>query len=150
MARVRKNKKLKHQIYLKTWMTGGKGRRYRCYRLAYPWVIKRMTWATHGRHMRRRITRHIWFGRIGAASAEHDIAYSRLINSLHKDNIWLNRKMLADFALNEPYSFRSICEHVLFFFCFCLSFFLSLRFILCLYFVRVCLFAFIFWFCEIA
>ena len=74
-------------------------------------MIRSWIQATRGRHLRRRAARKLWNYRIGAAAVEHDIAYSRFMGAIRRDNIALNRKMLADFALNEPYTFREIAEH---------------------------------------
>ncbi|ETO20496.1 50S ribosomal protein L20 [Reticulomyxa filosa] len=61
---------------------------------------------------RARRTRNIlYMQRISAASAEHDISYSRLLGALRRDNVWLSRPMLCDFALNEPYTFRELSTH---------------------------------------
>ena len=64
-----------------------------------------------GRKLGRRTGKKLWMYRIGAASAEHDISYSRFVGSLQRDNVWVNRKILADLALNEPYSFRELANH---------------------------------------
>ena len=111
MPRVRGQGLRKHQRWLTKWAGGFWGRSSSVYVLSLSKV--RQTWinSVRGRHAGRRRARQLWQFRIGAASAEHDIAYSRFICSLQRDNIWLNRKMLADFALNEPYTFREIANH---------------------------------------
>lgn len=54
--------------------------------------------------------RKLWILRINAASRMYNLPYSWLMNSLSRSNIRLNRKMLAELAVNEPKSFKSLVE----------------------------------------
>ena len=109
--RIKGQKLRKHQKFVKTWAHGFWGRHGNCYRIAKNKVIHSWIHAVRGRIYRKREARRLWNYRIGAASAEHDIAFSRFMGAIRRDNIGLNRKMLADLALNEPYTFREITEH---------------------------------------
>lgn len=111
MPNVRGQSLRKHQRFLKTHAYGFWNRHGRCWRIGKNKVIHSWLHAKRGRIYRKREARRLWNYRIGAAAVEHDIAYSRFMGAIRKDNIALNRKMLADLALNEPYTFREIAEH---------------------------------------
>ncbi len=55
-----------------------------------------------------------WILSIGAAVREHEINYSRFIHALNHSNLEINRKILADLAINEPYSFKAVIDEVKF------------------------------------
>ena len=63
--------------------------------------------------MKKRLVRKSWIATINAAVREHGIMYSRFINALNiNSNIQLDRKILANLAVNEPYSFKSVIDEV--------------------------------------
>jgi large subunit ribosomal protein L20 len=65
-----------------------------------------------GRKLRKRDLRRLWVTRINAALTLHEISYSKFIHGLKKAKIELNRKILADIALNDSDSFRAIVEKI--------------------------------------
>lgn len=68
--------------------------------------------AFRGRKEKKRHFRGLWIVRINAALAPHGISYSRFIFGLKKANIELDRKILADLALNDPAAFAAVVERV--------------------------------------
>jgi large subunit ribosomal protein L20 len=68
--------------------------------------------AFRGRKEQKRHFRGLWIVRINAALAPHGISYSRFIFALKKANIELDRKILADLALNDPAAFAAVVERV--------------------------------------
>lgn len=66
-----------------------------------------------GRKEKKRVARGIWNVRINAACRTHGTTYSKLINSLKKKNIKLDRKILSDLALNEPKVFERVIDFVM-------------------------------------
>ena len=81
------------------------GARSKLYRSAKPAVMRAMRYAYIGRRLRRRDFRRLWIARINAAARMNDISYSRLINGLKKANVEVNRKMLAELAVNDMPAF---------------------------------------------
>ncbi len=75
-------------------------------------IIKAGVHAYRGRKLKKRENRGIWQIKIGAASRANGMSYSRFIDALHKANITLDRKVLADFASNHPSIFKAIVETV--------------------------------------
>ena len=69
---------------------------------------KGMTYSYVGRKLKKREYRALWIARINAAVRAEGITYSQFIHKLAEKNIGLNRKILADMAMNEPESFRSL------------------------------------------
>ena len=67
-----------------------------------------MGYAYDHRKLKKRAFRRLWIARINAAARMNGITYSRLINKLDKANIQLNRKTLADLALNHPDAFKAV------------------------------------------
>lgn len=63
-----------------------------------------------GRKQRKRQFRRLWTQRINAAARQHGLNYSRFIHGLKKANIDVNRKMLAELAVNEPMAFQALVE----------------------------------------
>ncbi len=70
--------------------------------------MKSMAYAYRDRRNRKRDMRRLWIIRINAAARNHGTTYSRLIHALREANIVIDRKMLADLAVNEPEAFREI------------------------------------------
>lgn len=67
-----------------------------------------MGYAYDHRKLKKRAFRRLWIARINAAARMNGTTYSRLINKLDKANIQLNRKTLADLALNHPDAFKAV------------------------------------------
>ncbi len=86
---------------------GGKSKLYRVARQA---VMKSMQYAYVGRKLKKRSFRQLWIARINAAARMNDLSYSRLIHGLNLAGVELDRKMLADMAINDAASFAGICE----------------------------------------
>jgi len=82
--------------------------RRKVYRAAKQAVIKAGQYAYRGRRLKKRDFRALWIQRINAAAREYDLSYSRLINGLKKAGIDIDRKMLADLAMNQPDGFKAI------------------------------------------
>ena len=89
---------------------GMRGRSKNCFRLAINRVEKGLQHAYVGRKLKKRLARTEWIQQVGAASREHGLPYSRLINGMQRAAIGVNRKMMALLAQQEPYSFRAIVE----------------------------------------
>lgn len=69
-----------------------------------------MGYAYDHRKLKKRAFRRLWIARINAAARMNGTTYSRLINKLDKANIQLNRKTLADLALNHPEAFKAVIQ----------------------------------------
>ncbi len=61
---------------------------------------------------KKRNFRALWIQRINAAARMHDLSYSKLMGLIHKSGIEMNRKVLADLALNNPQAFAAVVEKV--------------------------------------
>ena len=103
MTRKRRKKILK----LAKGYFGAKSKQFRTANEA---VMKSLTYAYIGRKLKKRDFRSLWITRISAACAQNGINYSRFINGLKKQNIEVNRKMLADLAVNDPAGFAKLVE----------------------------------------
>jgi large subunit ribosomal protein L20 len=75
-------------------------------------VEKGMTYMYVGRKLKKREYRQLWIARINAAVRAEGLTYSEFINRLHKKGITLDRKVLADLAMNNPDTFKSLVESV--------------------------------------
>ncbi len=71
-----------------------------------------MVYATRDRKQKKREFRSLWVMRINAAVREFDLSYSKFMGMLHKSGLELNRKVLADLAMNDPQAFKAIVEQV--------------------------------------
>lgn len=87
---------------------GYRGGRSKLYRTAADAVDKALTYAYRDRKVRKRDFRRLWIARINAAARMNDMSYSRLISGLKKQNIELDRKILADLAVADPEGFSRI------------------------------------------
>ncbi|XP_057574390.1 39S ribosomal protein L20, mitochondrial [Hippopotamus amphibius kiboko] len=85
-----------------------RGRKNRCYRLAVRAVTRAFVQCTRARRRRKRSLRTLWINRITAASQEHGLKYPALVLNLVKCQVELNRKVLADLAIYEPKTFKSL------------------------------------------
>ena len=88
------------------------GRRKNVYTVAKNAVEKALSYAYRDRKAKKRVFRSLWITRINAAAREHDLSYSELINKLKSNNISINRKVLADLAMNDPKKFEEIVKKV--------------------------------------
>ncbi|MGH8495097.1 MAG: 50S ribosomal protein L20 [Gammaproteobacteria bacterium] len=86
------------------------GARRKVYRVAKQAVIKAGQYAYRDRRQRKRQFRALWITRINAAARMHGLSYSRLINGLKQADIDLDRKLLADIAVQDPEGFAVIAE----------------------------------------
>lgn len=88
------------------------GRRKNVWTVAKNAIEKGLVYAYRDRKVKKRDFRSLWIQRINAGAREHGISYSQLMGALKKAEINLNRKVLADLAMNHPEAFRSIVEKV--------------------------------------
>ncbi len=73
---------------------------------------KGLTYAYRDRRTKKRNFRALWIQRINAAARLEDLSYSQLMGALHKAGIEINRKVLADLAMNNPEAFKAIVDKV--------------------------------------
>ena len=73
---------------------------------------KGLTYAYRDRRNKKRTFRALWIQRINAAARLQDMSYSQLMGALHKAGIEINRKVLADLAVNNPEAFKAIVDKV--------------------------------------
>ncbi len=88
------------------------GKRKNVYTVAKNIVEKGMTYSYVGRKLKKREYRQLWIARINAAVRAEGITYSEFIHKLHTKGILLDRKILADLAMNEPASFKALIDSV--------------------------------------
>jgi large subunit ribosomal protein L20 len=88
------------------------GKRKNVYTVAKNVLEKGQTYAYVGRKLKKREYRGLWIARINAAVRAEGITYSEFIHKLAAKNIDLNRKVLADLAMNEPETFKKLVESV--------------------------------------
>jgi large subunit ribosomal protein L20 len=88
------------------------GKRKNVYTVAKNVVEKGMTYAYVGRKLKKREYRRLWIARINAAVREEGLTYSQFMNLIAKKGITLDRKVLADLAMNNPESFKAIVAQV--------------------------------------
>ena len=111
MARVKKalNARKRHKKVLKL-AKGYFGARSKQFRAAKGSVIRAMAASYKGRKLKKRDFRQLWIARINAAARLNGLSYSKFINGLKKANIDLNRKILADMAVNDAEAFAKLVE----------------------------------------
>ena len=85
------------------------GAKSKLYRVARQAVMKSMQYAYVGRKLKKRDFRQLWIARINAAARMNDLSYSRLMHGLKVAGIDLNRKVLADLAVNDAEAFAGVC-----------------------------------------
>ena len=88
------------------------GKRKNVYTVAKNVMEKGLTSSYVGRKLKKREYRTLWIARINAAVRAEGMTYSTFINRLSQKNIDLNRKVLADLAMNEPESFKKLIDSV--------------------------------------
>ena len=91
---------------------GSRGRRKNVFRIAKQAVMKAGQYAYRDRRTRKRVFRQLWIARINAASRELGVTYSKFMAGLKKAQIDIDRKVLADLAVNDPAAFGSIVDKV--------------------------------------
>ncbi|MFC4769577.1 50S ribosomal protein L20 [Effusibacillus consociatus] len=89
---------------------GYRGSKHRLFKTANAQVMKSLLYAFRDRRQRKRDFRKLWITRINAQARVNGLSYSKLINGLKKAGIEVNRKMLAELAVNDKEAFASICE----------------------------------------
>ena len=99
----------KHKKILKR-AKGYYGAKHYRFRMAKQAVMKSGMYAYVGRKDRKSNFRKLWITRINAAARMNGITYSNLINGLKKANVVINRKMLAEIAVNDPEAFTKVVE----------------------------------------
>ena len=111
MARIKGaiNAKKKHKRVLKL-AKGYRGARSKQYRIAKQSVMRAMASAFAGRKQRKRDMRRLWITRINAAARINGISYSQMMHGLKVAGIDINRKMLAELAVNEAAGFAALAE----------------------------------------
>jgi len=111
MARVKRAvgaaKKRRKILKLAKGYYGAKSKQYRAANQA---VMKSLRYAYIGRKRRKRDFRKLWIQRINAAARLNDISYSRLINGLRLAGVEVNRKMLAEMAVNDASAFTKLTD----------------------------------------
>ena len=103
VSRRRRNKVLK-------LAKGYYGNKSKSYRIAREAVMKSLNYAYVGRRLKKRDFRKLWIARINAAARQNDISYSKLMHGLKVAGINLNRKVLADLAVNDAVAFAALVE----------------------------------------
>ncbi len=111
MARVKRGvtSKARHKKVIKA-AKGYYGRRKNTIRIAKQAVERAGQYAYRDRKTRKRNFRSLWIQRINAASREHGLTYGRFINGLNKSGVEIDRKILADIAVNNPTTFKDLVE----------------------------------------
>ena len=111
MARIKRavnaQKKRRKAMKLAKGYFGAKSKQYRA---AKEQVRRSLRYAYVGRKLRKREFRRLWIVRINAAARMNGMSYSTFMNGLKKQNINLNRKVLADIAVNDPSAFTKLVE----------------------------------------
>jgi len=103
------SKKRRHKKVLKM-AKGYRGQRSRTYRTANETVMRALQYSYRDRKVKKREFRKLWIMRINAAARQHGMSYSRFMNGLEKARIELDRKVLADMAVNDPQTFAVVAE----------------------------------------
>ena len=88
------------------------GAKSKLYRVARQAVMKSQNYAYVGRKLKKRDFRSLWITRINAAARLNGLNYSKFMSGLKKNGIDLNRKVLADLAVNDPSAFTALCEKI--------------------------------------
>ena len=111
MARIKggMNAKKKHNRVLKL-AKGYRGARSNQYRVAKQSVMRALTSSYAGRKERKRQMRQLWIARINAAARMNGLSYSKFMYGLKLAEIDINRKMLAEMAINDAEGFKTLAE----------------------------------------
>ena len=89
---------------------GYRGSKHRLFKTAQEQVMKSLQYAYRDRRQRKREFRKLWIARINAAARLNDLSYSRMMHGLKQGGIQMNRKMLADLAVNDEKAFAELAE----------------------------------------
>ncbi len=89
---------------------GYQGGRSKLYRTAADALDKALVYAYRDRKVRKRQFRRLWVTRINAAARMNNMSYSKLINGLKRADIELDRKILAELAVSDPYAFSQLAD----------------------------------------
>ena len=113
MARVKRGvtTRAKHKNILEQ-AKGYRGRRKNVYRIAKQAVMRAGQYAYRDRRTKKRVFRQLWIARINAASRGLGLTYSKFMAGMKKASIDIDRKVLADMAVNDPAGFSSIVDKV--------------------------------------
>lgn len=113
MARVKRGVQVRarHKKILKM-AKGYRGRSKNCFRIAIERVEKGLQYAYRDRRRKKRDFRSLWIQRINAAARNFGLSYSKFINGIKKTNITIDRKIMADLAVNNPDAFKTIVEQI--------------------------------------
>jgi large subunit ribosomal protein L20 len=111
MARIKGavNARKKHKRTLKL-ASGYYGARSKQYRAAKQAVMRALAHSYKGRKQTKREYRQLWITRINAAAREHGLSYSQFMHGLKKAGVEINRKMLAEMAVNDAVAFSKLAE----------------------------------------
>ena len=111
MARIKGglNAKKKHNRVLKL-AKGYRGARSKQYRVAKQSVMRALTSSYAGRKERKRQFRQLWIARINAAARMNGLSYSKFMSGLKLAGVEMNRKILADMAINDAEGFKTLAE----------------------------------------
>ncbi|NLJ56249.1 MAG: 50S ribosomal protein L20 [Firmicutes bacterium] len=90
--------------------SGYYGAKSKLFRVANQQVMKSLDYAYRDRKVRKRDFRKLWIARINAAARDNGLSYSRFIDGLKKAGVEVNRKMLADLAVNDPAGFSAMVK----------------------------------------
>ena len=88
------------------------GRRKNVWTVATNAVEKAMLYAYRDRRTKKRNFRSLWIARINAGAREHGMSYSQFMGKVKSNNIELNRKVLADLAMNNPQAFKAVVDKI--------------------------------------
>jgi large subunit ribosomal protein L20 len=88
------------------------GRRKNVWTVAKNAIEKGLVYAYSGRKQKKRNYRSLWITRINAGARLHGMSYSQFMGAVHKSGIELNRKVLADLAMNHPEAFKAVVETI--------------------------------------
>ncbi|HLI06124.1 MAG TPA: 50S ribosomal protein L20 [Ktedonobacteraceae bacterium] len=102
----------KHKKVLKM-AEGHRGARRRLFRPAHESVMRSMAYMYRDRRNRKRDMRRLWITRINAAARMHGVSYSKLMHAIHEANIDVDRKILAEMAVNDEAAFSALVEKAL-------------------------------------
>ena len=86
------------------------GSKHTLYKTANAQVMKSLSYAYNDRKRKKRDFRRLWIARINAGARINDLSYSKFMHGLKLANIELNRKVLADIALNDAPAFKALCD----------------------------------------
>jgi large subunit ribosomal protein L20 len=92
---------------------GHRGTRRRLYRPAHESVMRSMAYMYRDRRNRKRDMRALWITRINAAARMHGVSYSKLMHAIHTAHIGVDRKILAEMAVNDEAAFSALVEQAL-------------------------------------